>query len=393
MSELQDTPEPQTPEDAAAPDLRLRAKPPRVVRLSRRALTVMGVVAGVVIGGVSIYALQPPQPRQERELHVAEGRVRSDVLADAPRDYSQVPPLGPPLPGDLGRPIVSAQARGEHVPTPPIGAEPGAHTDPAAQEQDAARTSQLFLAASSARQSEPVQSAIDALNPFALLQTPAALAAGAPQGSRNDFLNREPDRRTVSAERIAQPASPYVIQAGSVIPAALITGIRSDLPGQITAQVTQNVYDSPTRRFLLIPQGSRLIGQYDSEVSFGQERILLAWDRLIFPGGESIVLERLPGADAAGFAGLRDGVDHHWGNVARAALVSTLLGIGAEVGRGDEDEIARAVRRGAQDSVNQAGQQIVQRELGLRPTLTIRPGHPLQIIVTRDLVLAPRSAP
>jgi type IV secretion system protein VirB10 len=353
----------------------------------------IGVVGGVVIGGVSIYALQPPQPREERELHVEEGRARSDVLADAPRDYSQVPPLGPPLPGDLGRPIVSAQARGEHVPTPAIGAEPGAHTDTAAQEQDTARTSQLFLAASSVRRSESTQSSADALNPLALLQAPAALADGAAQGSRADFLSHEPDRRTVSGERAQPPASPYVIQAGSVVPAALITGIRSDLPGQITAQVTQNVYDSPTRRFLLIPQGSRLIGQYDSEVSFGQERILLAWDRLIFPGGESIVLERQPGADAAGFAGLQDRVDHHWGNVARAALVSTLLGIGAEVGRGDEDRIVAAVRRGAQDSVNQAGQQIVQRELGLRPTLTIRPGHPLQVVVTRDLLLAPRNVP
>ncbi|MGE0596198.1 MAG: TrbI/VirB10 family protein [Hyphomonadaceae bacterium] len=390
MSEDQDTPAPAQPlGETESPDLRLRAKPPRVVRLSRRALAIMGVAAGAALGGVVIYALQPPPPQTERELHVAEGRARSDVLANAPQDYSQAPPLGPPLPGDLGRPILDAQARGESVPVPPIGAgAAGADADRGVQEQDAARTSQLFLAASSARRSEPAGSG----QTLSLLQAPAALADGAAQGSRADFLNREPDRRTVSAERIQPPASPYLIQAGSVIPAALITGIRSDLPGQITALVTEHVYDSPTRRFLLIPQGSRLIGTYESEVSFGQERVLLGWDRLIFPGGESIVLERQPGADAAGFAGLQDRVDHHWGNVARAAFVSTLLGIGAEVGR-DDDDIARAIRRGAQDTINQAGQQMVQRELGIRPTLTIRPGHPLRVIVTRDLVLSPRAAP
>ncbi|MBP0574207.1 TrbI/VirB10 family protein, partial [Mycobacterium tuberculosis] len=92
----------------------------------------------------------------------------------------------------------------------------------------------------------------------------------------------------------------------------LITGIRSDLPGQITAQVTENIYDSPTGRILLIPQGTRVIGQYDNGVGFGQRRILLVWNRLIFPNGRSVVLERQPGADTQGYAGLEDGVDYHW---------------------------------------------------------------------------------
>lgn len=115
--------------------------------------------------------------------------------------------------------------------------------------------------------------------------------------------------------------SPNVVQAGSIIPAALITGIRSDLPGQITAQVTQNVYDSPTGRILLIPQGARLIGEYDSDVASGQNRVLLAWDRLILPGGHSILLDRLPGADVAGMAGLQDRTNFHWGNMLRAVSI------------------------------------------------------------------------
>ena len=146
------------------------------------------------------------------------------------------------------------------------------------------------------------------------------------------FLNQAPDKRTVSPDRVAAPASANVLQAGAVISAALITGIRSDLPGQITAQVTENIYDSPTGRILLIPQGTRVIGQYDSGVGFGQRRILLVWNRLIFPNGRSIVLERQPGADAEGYAGLEDGVDYHWGELFKAAALSTLLSVGAEAG-------------------------------------------------------------
>ena len=171
-----------------------------------------------------------------------------------------------------------------------------------------------------------------------------------------------------------------------MIPAALITGIRSDLPGQVTAQVTQNVYDSPTGRILLIPQGARLIGEYDSEIADGQNRVLLVWERLILPGGRSLALDRQPGTDASGRAGLADRTDHHWGRVLRAALISTLLGIGAEAGSGGDGVLLRALRDGAQDSVNQAGQRIVEREMKVPPTLTIRPGHPLRVIVTRDLV-------
>ena len=167
------------------------------------------------------------------------------------------------------------------------------------------------------------------------------------------FLDGPADSATVSPERLVDAASPYVLQAGSIIPAALITGIRSDLPGQILAQVTENVYDSPTGRHLLIPQGSRLVGTYDSQVTFGQSRVLLAWTRLLLPDGRSIVLERLLGADPAGYAGLEDAVDYYWGNLARAALVSTLLGIGPELGSNDdESEILAALHGAGQDTVN-----------------------------------------
>jgi type IV secretion system protein VirB10 len=183
------------------------------------------------------------------------------------------------------------------------------------------------------------------------------------------------------------PASPYVLQAGGVISAALITGIRSDMPGQITAQVTENIYDSPTGRILIVPQGTRIIGEYSNNVGFGQRRVLLVWSRLIFPNGRSIVLERQPGADPMGFAGLEDGVDYHWWDLAKAAGLSTLLSVGAELAVDDEDRLIRAVRNGGQDTINDAGQQIVRQQLNVAPTLTIRPGFPVRVIVTRDLVL------
>jgi type IV secretion system protein VirB10 len=174
-----------------------------------------------------------------------------------------------------------------------------------------------------------------------------------------------------------------------VISAALITGIRSDLPGQITAQVTENIYDSPTGRILLVPQGTRVIGEYDSNVQSGQSRVLLVWCRLIFPNGRSIVLDRQPGADAEGFAGLQDRVDYHWWDLAKAAGLSTLLGVGAELAVDDDDRLIQAIRNGGQDTINDAGQQMVRRQLNIAPTLTIRPGSPVHVLVTRDLLLEP----
>jgi type IV secretion system protein VirB10 len=163
------------------------------------------------------------------------------------------------------------------------------------------------------------------------------------------------------------------------------------LPGQVTAQVTQNVYDSPTGQILLIPQGARLIGEYASDISAGQNRVLLAWDRLILPEGRSIELGRMPGADAAGMAGLADRTNHHWGNLLRAALVSTLLGAGAEFGSDGEGAIVRALRDGSQDTINQTGRRVVERQMNIAPTLTIRPGFVLRVLVTRDLILEPQT--
>ncbi len=365
--------------DTTAP-MRLRAEPPRVTRLSRKVLASVGAVALFGIGGALIYALQTRDggPGGE-ELYSTENRPTADGLAGLPRDYTG-PVLGPPLPGDLGRPILDAQNRGQPV-VPPVMATPAVDPDEQRRlaEEEAARLSNVFFQ-SGPRTGGTAGTAMPGLTGI------RAQPDRTGQNRHTAFLNGPVDRQTVAPDRVAPPASPYILQAGAVIPAALITGIRSDLPGQITAQVTENVYDSPTGSLLLIPQGTRIIGQYDDGVTFGQRRVLLVWNQLILPGGRSIVLERLPGADASGYAGLEDGVDYHWWDLMKAAGLSTLLAVGAELATSDEDRLIRAIRDGAQDTVTQAGQQIVQRQLQVAPTLTIRPGFPVRIIVTRDLV-------
>jgi type IV secretion system protein VirB10 len=257
-----------------------------------------------------------------------------------------------------------------------------------AQEIEAARVSRLFASTNSSAHPIVQQSSTVATRTASPSGDEASIQNG--QDRKLAFVNAAVNRRTTAPDRLKRPASPYIVQAGTVIPAALITGMRSDLPGQITAQVTENVYDTPTGRSLLIPQGARLLGVYDSQVSFGQSRILLVWTRLILPNGLSIVLERQPGADAAGQAGVEDEVDNHWGALFKAALLSTVLAVGSELGSDqNESDIARALRRGTGDTVNQAGQQIVRRNFNVQPTLTIRAGFPVRVLVNRDLVLEP----
>jgi type IV secretion system protein TrbI len=401
---------PRESRSSASDPFRLRPRPPQVIRLSRKAIASLGLFLGLAVGGALIWALKSSSPRAATNLYDTASAAKPNVISGAPSDYSKVPRLGAMLPGDLGKPFLSAQARGTIAPGQE-GQSPGSearsqddHLTPLqaaalerrqklVQEGDAARSSQLFLGNGGGKVSGGTLSQADsgasATGAGALVKvtsaTSAAPAAGS-QASKRSFLESRSSGAFVSSESVTTTSSPYVLQAGSIIPAALITGIRSDLPGQITAQVTQNVYDSPTGRILLIPQGARLIGEYDSEVASGQNRVLLAWDRLILPDGRSIRLERQPGADASGMAGLQDKTNYHWGNMLKAALVSTLLGAGTQLVTQDDTALMQALRYGMQDTINQTGRQLVQRELNVAPTLTVRPGFPLRVVVTRDII-------
>jgi type IV secretion system protein VirB10 len=382
--------------------MRLGAERPRVTRLSRKVLAGAAAVGLAAIFGATFWALQNNRSHTSApsELYTTDHHNVADGLTGLPRDYAgvprQAPPLGPPLPGDLGRPILNSQ-NAPAAGTAAIDAE----QQRLDQEIEAARLSRLFAStsirevASSIAQAASVGASTIVPSQMSLPVQPGADDTFTQNGQDRKlaFVNASADRRTTSPDRVAAPASAYVVQAGNIIPAALITGIRSDLPGQITAQVTENIFDSPTGHFLLVPQGARLIGIYDSQVAFGQSRVLLVWTRLIMPNGRSIVLERQPGADTAGYAGLEDEVDNHWGALFKAALLSTLLGVGSELGSttgtGTNSDVITALRRGSSDSLNQTGQKVVQRNLDIQPTLTIRPGFPVRVIVNRDLVLEP----
>lgn len=376
--------------------LRLRPERPAVMRLSRRVLVGLAAVGLIGVLGAVIWALQGRGNRGNGgpELYSTDNKPRADGLGTLPRDYTglprepppKVPQLGPPLPGDLGRPMLNAPPAG------PSSSPADADRQRLEQEREAARTSKLFAGM-----------AVGLRTPAPAAGPPPAdadMPPGDPEALQNmqerklAFVNAPPDRRTASGERLQPPAGAAVLQAGAVIPAALITGIQSDLPGQVVAQVTENVFDTVTGRHLLVPQGARLIGLYDTQVAFGQSRVLLVWTRLILPNGHSLVLERLPAADVRGYSGLEDRVDRHWGRLFTAAILSTILGIGTELGSSaTEGGIVRALRRGSQDSLNQTGQQVVRRNLNIQPTLTIRPGFPVRVLVNRDLVLAPYRGP
>jgi len=370
--------------------MRLRANRAPVTRLSRKVLLGLGAAAAIGVGGALLFALKPQHQQPGSELYNTNNRNTPDGLANLPRDYAGLPKpppqLGPPLPGDLGKPILNAGAPAPGMPSGASGPSP--EEQRIAQEQEAARTSHLFATTNVAATTPAPPPLLTAGSP------PPATANGSTDLSSQDhklvFLNGNIDRRTTSSDRIQPPASQLVLQAGGVIPASLITGLRSDLPGQVTAQVTEDVYDSPTGKFLLIPQGARLIGQYDAQIAFGQSRALLVWNRLIMPNGKSIVLERQPGADTEGYAGLEDEVDNHWGMLFKAAILSTLLSVGSEAGTSDsENNLAQAIRQGASQSFSQVGQQVVGRALNIQPTITIRPGYPVRVLVTHDLVLEP----
>ena len=403
---------PPTGTNKADPDtLALRASPRPVTRLNRRMLAVLAGALGIVILGATLWSLQPHKRERNpaTELYNVDRVSRADSLDQLPKDYTKVVPmakpvvpmLGEPLPGDLGPAIVHAQNHGNTGAYTP--AQPGRIAQPGDAE-DAARSSVFFRSSSATKAASATTAAAiqpeqasgnQAFNPMATASTQPTdpTAVQNRQDQKEAFLTNGGDTATRNPASLQLPTSPYQVMAGTIIPAALVTGINSDLPGQVIANVTEAVYDTATGRFLLIPQGSRLIGRYDSQVAFGQRRVLLVWTRLILPDTSSISLDRLPGIDPAGYAGLEDGVDWHWDRIIAGAALSTLLGVGAELAApnnsGSTGGVTVAVRQSAQDTVNQVGQEITKRNVSIQPTLTIRPGFPMRVMVNKDLILRP----
>jgi type IV secretion system protein VirB10 len=213
------------------------------------------------------------------------------------------------------------------------------------------------------------------------------------QQEKEAFLTQGAAVEPYLSKPLLNPISKYELKAGSIIPGALVTAINTDLPGEVIGQVTENVYDTVTGNYLLIPQGSKLLGKYQSLVTNGQNRALVVWQRLIYPNGNSIVLDGMPGADESGTAGLQDKVDYHLDKLAEATALTTALAYGGNLarnpnsssGNNGQDVIGDTVAQQA----NRIGEKVIDKELDVQPTITIRQGWPLRVLVNKDMILQP----
>ena len=207
-----------------------------------------------------------------------------------------------------------------------------------------------------------------------------------------DEQKKSKDRNFYVNNTLQKPVSPYEVKTGSIIPGVMITGIDSDLPGHLVGQVRENVYDTVTGQYLLIPQGTRIIGAYDSKIAYAQERVLIVWTRLIYPNGDSIDLEGMGGIDMSGYAGLSDQVDNHL-KLLGGVLLSTMLSTSAKIAAGNnavgQADIGQLAAAGAGEEVNKVGSSLVEKNLNVQPTLEIRPGFKFNVFVSKDLILKP----
>ncbi|EGO93852.1 Conjugation TrbI-like protein [Acidiphilium sp. PM] len=391
-----------------------------MTRLSRRALIIAAGGLALCIGGAVwwAFALHSFRITTGKQLYNTDVRPSAQAMNGLPKGYAgltkpkpmptpappKVPQLGPPLQGDLGSPTFGQAASPDLALAPTNPSEQAA----ARLRAQAALAGVFFTMTRSPGGGGDRARYAAASRQANLSRTAHPEGADLPgetltdhhtdpgeQGEKQAFLNNPVARSVYSPDRLQNPVSPYELMAGSVIPAALITGLNSDLPGPVIAQVTQDVYDSVTGHYLLVPQGAKLIGKYDSVVAYGQSRVLLIWTRLIMPDGSSIVLDNLPAADTQGYAGLKDGVDYHFWKLLRGVALSSLLGVSSAlatnnvVGGNSSGNLIISLGQSGDQATNQAGQQIISHDLGVQPTLTVRPGFPFDVMVSRDIVFRP----
>jgi type IV secretion system protein VirB10 len=412
------------PGPQASPDpLRLRARPQPVTRINRKVVIGGAALLLVLISVIVLLALKPPSLRvaDRQELFNVDYKPVTDALSKLPASYDGVQPEKK---ADAGKQPAPPSVVLKDVPTlkAPV-ADPLAEAERMeiarlARMAGQARESGVFfrlqlkappaketaiteVKADPAPKDAPVASdgGLATLTALRAADRALALAGGdadaigtaistADQTRKLTFLKAGPEKEVYNQHGLQTPISAYQLMAGTVISASLVTGLNSDLPGFVIAQVTEHVYDTVSGRFLLIPQGSRLIGKYDNIVAFGQERALVVWQRIILPDGSSIVIDNLPATDTGGYAGLADEVDLHTWKLLRGVALATVLGVGSELAFGSSDsDLIKALQQSTQSATNRAGQRLVERNLNVQPTITVRPGWPLRLVVHKDLVL------
>lgn len=410
-AEKPDAEVPKSNTEKVAPEtLELRARPQPVTRINRKVVFGGAALVLLLVSFLVLVALQPPklQVGTPREFINVENKPITESLARLPATYDGVRPERPPEPVHPPPGIPQLTEPGGD----PIDQTEQMERARLARMAGQARESQVFfrlqLKAPPQESAEPnpqSRAATSAGDPAALTALRTAdqtrtLTAGGVEPSGTDateslrkltFLRSGPEKEIYNPHGLQTPASPYQLMAGTVIAASLVTGLNSDLPGFVIAQVTENIFDTVSGRFLLIPQGSRLIGKYDNVVAFGQERALVVWQRIILPDGSSVVIDNLPATDTGGYAGLADEVDLHTWQLLKGVALATVLGVGSELvfGGSDDSDLIRALQLSTQSTTNRAGQRLIERHLNVQPTITVRPGWPLRVIAHKDIVLRP----
>ncbi len=421
---------------ASTEPLRIRGTPAKGPRLSKNlkgALAVLGGLAGVgiVIGVMSAGQHARPKPESADAARVGQTKPDVDAMeqaADKARQAQDAVATG----GDSSNPRVSARRDKAAAPAAlQAGPASGAQRTPAQkyrqwlEEQRYKNLEGAMLAAQSARLAKtvpegavpqgaqrPDQPGAAAApsgdlgstlqNALAGLQQPRGAAAAEPQGQgaqqqNKAFLadqSRTGDGGYLPAS-VQPPHAVHELFAGSVIPAVLVTGINSDLPGSISAQVRETVYDSLDPDVVLVPQGTRLIGKYSSDVAYGQRRVLVAWNQVIFPNGSTIDLKGMEGTDGQGQAGFRDLVDNHYMRIFGSAILMSLLSAGAQLSQPQNSNMFTTPTAGQEaaaamgQELNMVGQNLLNRNLNIQPTLIIRPGYAFNVLVSRTMILPP----
>ena len=399
---------------------------PVVKRFNRKTVGVLAAVGALVtIAAIGTAMSRKPVVKQGADSAAQSAAAiptTTDSINSLPGDYGAaaranginadgVPPLGPRLPGDIG---AFAPKGGAGV----VGVGGGASRQLTPYEQALAEEQLDELKrASKAREASfgfsggsstggaggggyageavqgvggSIERGLASYAQAGLQQSLAARDADNRQDDKSTFAEKERKGSWLLRQGVQAPLSPYTVFAGAVLPGVMITGINSDLPGQIEGQISQNVYDTVTGQHLLLPQGTKVLGTYDSRITYGQSRVLVVWTRVIRPDGSNIDLEGMPGVDMSGYAGETGKVDRHLMRLLGAVLLGSVIQAGTAAGTSyTNPSFTDLARQGAGQGVNEATQQIVRKELNIQPTIIVAPGTRFNVFTTKDIILPP----
>jgi len=421
----QQSPEPsattEEPQEVTTPGVMLHPEPPTGTRFNRKLIMVLGALAGIVMIVAFMSALQPQKklsPQEQAEKNMSKEKQSNnaptpDVIATAPDSYAKL--------SDFEK--EQKIRRGELDPRQPAAtaADPykvgnvnnvspaalhsyNAQSGPGMSEVqkellEARKSPVKFAGLSTSGAAQPEKQTASA-PPYPPINLPAMpwdqkTDDQNMQNEKREFIEKEKKERNGFYVKggLLPILSRYELKAGNIIPGVMITGINSDLPGRLVGQVRENVFDTVTGRHLLIPQGTRVIGTYDSKVAYAQERVLIVWSRLIFPNGDSIDLEGMDGVDLSGYAGMRDKVNNHYGKLITGVVLSSILSATVKVAAGNYDSgqasFGQLAASGAAQEVASVGAKIADKNLNVQPTIEIRPGMKFNVFVNKDLILRP----